>query len=126
MAEHAGRSLAEAVELRYDDVKQKIQVMEGGEPPAEETRLLLQDESQTLLALQAELSDYGDGPPSSLAPGSPERTAWFQTWLQERCNRDSNDDGEGEGGPGSGVGMTRDQFLGMLQSNPQLLAMAED
>lgn len=57
-AEHAGRSMAEAVELRY----RALQRM----------RHLDQDEA-------AELKDFGGGPPE--AASAEERKAWFQAWV---------------------------------------------
>jgi len=113
MAEHAGRTLAEAVEIRYDLVREKLKVLEAGGSLAEEV------EDETAETMQAELSDFGDGPADNLALGSPERTAWFSTWLTERCSRDGNDEHEENR-------MTRDEFMGMLHNNPQLMAMAED
>lgn len=118
MAEHAGRTLAEVLELRYDYVREKLKVLEANGPTEDV-------DGETSASLQAELADFGDGPADSLAPGSAERTQWFTNWLNERCNRDSAEEGEA-GDRQDGVSMTRDQFLGMLQRNPQLLAMVED
>jgi protein phosphatase len=120
MAEHAGRNLAEAVEIRYDLVRDKLKAVQDG-ADVEEV------EGETTSTLQAELNEFGDGPADNLALGSPERTAWFSNWLTERCSRDANDDNEeGDSHGGGSMNMTRDQFLGYLHNNPQLLAMAED
>lgn len=58
MAEHAGLSLAAALEMRYDNLLK--------EP----------------LANASELSTFGSQP-ASLASGSPERIEWFKEWVQE-------------------------------------------
>jgi len=122
MAEHAGRNLSEAVEGRYDLVREKLKVLEAGSALPEEV------EGETAATLQAELNEFGDGPADNLALGSPERTAWFANWVQERDPRqDTNEDNENSDlHGGGGMNMTRDQFLGYLHNNPQLLAMAED
>jgi len=120
MAQHAGRSLEECVEIRYDLVREKLKVLEAG-------GIVEEVEGETTATLQAELSEFGDGPADNLALGSPERTAWFTTWLTERTSRDAGDDNEeGDSHGAGGMNMTRDQFLGYLQNNPQLMAMAED
>jgi serine/threonine protein phosphatase PrpC len=93
MAEHAGLSLAQAIELRYDLVKQ-----------------LLTDPNATDLSdLQEEMQLYGSGPPQGLAQGSAERTQWFTTWLQEHCNE--NDD------------QSIEEMIsnGSLRNNPEML-----
>lgn len=129
MADHAGRTLAEAVEMRYDLVREKLKKLENESGEKDSTLkdgrgVDVDGECDSPAPLKAELSDYGDGPPDSLAPGSSERTQWFSKWVIERCSKESGEGGED--GEGPGVSMTRDQFLGMLHSNPQLLAMAED
>jgi len=73
MAEHAGLSLAQAIELRYDLVLQ-----------------LLTNPAADLSDLQEEMELYGNGPPQGLAKGSAERSKWFTNWLQEHCSEDGD------------------------------------
>merc|ERR1740121_3405547 len=90
MVEHAGRTLPEGLEMRYDLVKEKVKILEAGGTVAEDV------EGENLATLQTELGDFGDGPTDNLAPGSPERTAWFSNWLADRCSKDANDDAESQ------------------------------
>jgi serine/threonine protein phosphatase PrpC len=90
MIEHAGGTLPEALEMRYDLVKKKVKMLEAGGTVAEDV------EGENLATLQAELGDFGDGPTDNLAPRSPERTAWFANLLADRSSRESNDDAENQ------------------------------
>jgi len=91
MAEHAGGTLPEALEMRYDLVKERVKLLEAGGTVAEDA-----EEGESLATLQAELGDFGGGPSDSLARGSPERTAWFSQWLADRCGRDGSGDAESQ------------------------------
>merc|ERR1712039_610021 len=102
MAEHAGKTLAQAVEMRYDEaLKERASATAKG-----------QEDLTT--SLQQELDMYGDGPPSSLAPGSNERTEWFVEWLStHKVEKDPD--------PST---MTRQEMLGCLDSRPDLISLA--
>lgn len=65
MAEHAGFSLAEALEMRYDKILKDRDVLGSTDPPQ----------------FKGELGVFGSEP-ASLASGSPERIRWFSEWLQ--------------------------------------------
>merc|ERR1712216_265674 len=103
MAEHAGKSLAQAIEMRYDYVKK--QLSDYSASGAEEASKLSQAECAEMTD---ELSQWGEGPGETLQPGTTERTQWFDTWVQENCNEDE------------------DQDLGDMQSmmNPRILELA--
>eukprot|EP00932_Pfiesteria_piscicida_P004419 SRR837773.14324.p1 GENE.SRR837773.14324~~SRR837773.14324.p1 ORF type:complete len:513 (-),score=131.58 SRR837773.14324:2-1339(-) len=93
MAERAGLTLAQAVEMRYDHLRRErvqaltrsagrelhaasaetSEVTENGEPYPEAQPGELREE----LAL------FGEGPPDGAAPGGAERIAWFQAWLDK-------------------------------------------
>lgn len=137
MAEHAGLSLEQAIEMRYDTAKEelkKLQQAGAGEAeapddqdPSEKAKEASGNEnaaspSQQVAALVAELSVYGAGPPQ--APGTQERTEWFRNWMSSHVRSEVLDD-DGDGPEGGGVAMTRDQLIEMLERNPRLLAMAE-
>jgi len=112
MAKHAGLTFAQAVELRYDDVRQLrlAKVLPKGEDQPTGSA-----DAESLKALHQELAGFGDGPPSSLACGSDERIKWFQDWLD---GFDVQDDPE----PSS---MTRPQLLDLIETRPDFLAMAQ-
>jgi serine/threonine protein phosphatase PrpC len=96
MAKHAGLTLAQAVELRYDDIRK--------------------ESPETLLeASKHELKAFGDGPPSNLTSGTDERTKWFQDWLDaQKVEKDLD--------PST---MTAPELLEMLEEKPEMLAMAQ-
>eukprot|EP00928_Gymnodinium_smaydae_P046148 TRINITY_DN30745_c0_g1_i1.p1 TRINITY_DN30745_c0_g1~~TRINITY_DN30745_c0_g1_i1.p1 ORF type:complete len:684 (-),score=132.28 TRINITY_DN30745_c0_g1_i1:145-2196(-) len=107
MAEHAGLKLEEAVELRYDAAR------------AERTAALMRcpngDQAPGAMEeLRAELALFGEGPPESLAAGSPERTAWFREWLDKFADDD----------PPDLSNMTEDQIATVLERSPRMLTMA--
>jgi len=105
MVKHAGLTLAQAVELRYDDVRkerlEKVQTQSA--------------DDESLDTLRQELLAYGDGPPSDLRCGSEERTKWFQDWLDGHKVQEDPD-------PST---MTRQQLLALLEDRPDYLAMAQ-
>jgi len=107
MATHAGLTLAQAVELRYDDVRK-----ERMEKVASNSAT---DGDDSLDSLRQELLAYGEGPPDDLKSGSEERTQWFKAWLDSHDVQEDPD-------PSS---MTRQQLLAMLEDRPDLLAMAQ-
>mmetsp|Transcript_33541 Transcript_33541/g.85820 ORF Transcript_33541/g.85820 Transcript_33541/m.85820 type:complete len:539 (-) Transcript_33541:82-1698(-) len=76
IAERAGYSLAQAVELRYEIVQKKLAVCHSQDPADEEQ---LREEAAKL------------GEPAG-APGSPERARWFEKWVG-----DLSEDGGGDG-----------------------------
>lgn len=77
MAQHAGLSLAEAVEMRYDIVREQITAAERLQGFSR-----LQDCSR-LQSLQSEIAVFGDGPPGTLQVRSAERVDWFKAWLEQ-------------------------------------------
>eukprot|EP00747_Dinoflagellata_sp_TGD_P222936 gnl/TRDRNA2_/TRDRNA2_94602_c0_seq1.p1 gnl/TRDRNA2_/TRDRNA2_94602_c0~~gnl/TRDRNA2_/TRDRNA2_94602_c0_seq1.p1 ORF type:complete len:505 (-),score=101.35 gnl/TRDRNA2_/TRDRNA2_94602_c0_seq1:101-1393(-) len=124
MARHAGLSLVEAVEARYDAAREELSVAEKG-CKAEGIVHKLRDE----------LSMYEGGPPKSLAAGSTERSQWFSDWVEKRSAAD--DDGgkmkpgdphskRRPGAPGDDfAGWTRDQMIHMIESNPRVKEIAK-
>lgn len=105
MAKHAGLSLAQAVELRYDDVrKERMEKVASSSTDADD-----------LDTLRQELLQYGEGPPSDLKSGSTERTQWFEKWLDSQDVQPDIDP----------TSMTRQQLLALLEDRPDLLAMAQ-
>lgn len=98
MAGHAGQSLVEAVESRYDAMRRELQVAEEGTEAHEE----LQHEDKT----------FGDGPPTELEAGSQERTEWFAKWVAKQCEQ--------------GAAMGGDSALeSILMQNAEMLAIAK-
>merc|ERR1711937_412479 len=77
MAEHAGKSLEECIEMRYDIVKKQLDDASS-------------DSGASSRELRDEMSAFDEGPPKELAHGSTERTAWFGTWLKENCQNDDD------------------------------------
>lgn len=106
MAKHAGLSLAQSVELRYDDVrKERVEKLKTQSP----------GDTDSLESLRKELLAYGDGPPSDLACGSEERTQWFKSWLDGHQVEEDPDPSK----------MTRQQLLDLVENRPDLLGMAQ-
>lgn len=99
MADHAGLTLAEAVEARYAIVEEEAQ------PGVER--------STTPQELQQELAAFGEGPPQGLAKGSEERTQWFAKWVQEQSEQSSNHGGD------------RGNLVQSLMQDPSFLEMAQ-
>eukprot|EP00747_Dinoflagellata_sp_TGD_P107091 gnl/TRDRNA2_/TRDRNA2_170022_c0_seq1.p1 gnl/TRDRNA2_/TRDRNA2_170022_c0~~gnl/TRDRNA2_/TRDRNA2_170022_c0_seq1.p1 ORF type:complete len:637 (+),score=142.98 gnl/TRDRNA2_/TRDRNA2_170022_c0_seq1:126-1913(+) len=104
MAGHAGLTLAQAVEARYDMAQQQLE--DAAKSPTTDVNLQ---------ALREEMGPFLDGPPSELEVGSAERTQWFSEWLEYQHQGESDD----EDRP-----MTTDELLDMLDSNPHLREMA--
>lgn len=100
MVEHAGLTLPQALEKRYDDARGELSEMPDGGMDRE--------------ALAEEVASFADGPPASLASGSAERTAWFSEWLAKH-------EVENEPDPSN---MTRDELIELLERRPDLMAMA--
>lgn len=107
MAHHAGLTLAQAVELRYDDIRK-----ERMEKVASSSAT---DCDDSLDSLRQELLLFDEGPPKDLKSGSEERTQWFQAWLDSHDVKEDPD-------PST---MTRQQLLTMLEDRPDLLEMAQ-
>mmetsp|Transcript_116329 Transcript_116329/g.329073 ORF Transcript_116329/g.329073 Transcript_116329/m.329073 type:complete len:606 (-) Transcript_116329:100-1917(-) len=99
IVQHAGLTLAQAVEMRYDAAKQELSEESVG---------------QNDTSLKAEIASFGDGPPATLTLGSTERTAWFSEWI-------SRHEVEYEPDPST---MTQEEALDLLQRRPDLMAMA--
>mmetsp|Transcript_90915 Transcript_90915/g.266196 ORF Transcript_90915/g.266196 Transcript_90915/m.266196 type:complete len:622 (-) Transcript_90915:72-1937(-) len=119
MAKHAGLTLAEAVELRYDDVRRErlsritgssTDQSEGGNCSASGTA-----DDGPFDSLRRELLAFGDGPPSDLAHGSDERTKWFSDWLDGHNVKEDPDPSN----------MSAAELLHMLEGRPDILAMAQ-
>jgi len=95
MADHAGMTLAEAVEARHQLLQEEVKAAtERGETSPE---------------LQQELDGFADGPPESLVAGSAERTEWFASWVQEQSESASNRGG------------AQGNLVQHLMNNPQLV-----
>merc|ERR1712032_265995 len=77
MAEHADKTLDEALEMRYDYVRSTLKISEADESADDVP-------GESLTALKAELAEFGDGPADGLAHGSAERMQWFANWLSEQ------------------------------------------
>jgi len=107
MAEHAGLSLAQALELRYDslqgqlaDAKARETSERGGDAP--------NGDAADVSDLKSELETFGEGPPTDVPRGTAERIQWFDAWVQENCSEEEQ---------------TLDQMMagGPLAGNPQAL-----
>jgi len=88
MAEHAGLSLAQALEMRYDLLQRQLV-----EATARETSERGGDGVDAALStddvvsnVQEELEIFGSGPPADMPKGSTERINWFNTWVDESCS----------------------------------------
>jgi hypothetical protein len=79
MAEHAGLSLAEALDRRFEMITRELQEME-------ESGDLREMEKEMA---RKELKSYGEGP-GDLVAGSEERIAWFEKWLSQDCMLDGD------------------------------------
>jgi len=109
MAGHAGLTLAQAVEMRYDVVRAALDKLpQASDEQPEES------DGSAAAALRAELEPFGEGPPSPLDRGSKGRTEWFQHFI------DGLEKSDGEAGPSS-VGVSREQFLHLVANNRNLL-----
>lgn len=86
MAEHAGKSLAQSIEMRYDYVKKQLADFSSSGAAASGVSA---DEAREMTD---ELSQFGEGPAEALQAGTAERTQWFDTWVQENCNEDDGDE----------------------------------
>jgi hypothetical protein len=100
MAEHAGKSLAQSIEMRYDHVKKQLTDFSSSGATASGVS---EDEAREMTD---ELSQFGEGPAEALQAGTAERTQWFDTWVQENCNEDDGDE------------------MGSMMNNPRLLELA--
>jgi serine/threonine protein phosphatase PrpC len=106
MAMHAGLTLEQAVERRYDDARQAraALVRENGD-------------ERELDEFREEISLYGEGPPESLKKGTDERTRWFKEWL-------NGHEVEEEPNIADLQGKSREEVLHMVQTDPKLRALA--
>jgi len=100
MAGHAGLSLGQALEMRYDLLKQEL--AEASARDASEGA-----SGETVSDLKEELNSFGDGPPDDMPRGSAERIQWFDSWVEESCRPD-------EGNP-------LDQMMAATGGDPQAL-----
>jgi len=122
MAEHAGLTLGQALEMRYTIASQEcadLQVpkTEEGDVQTGNGNLGTDGPEDRLKAVRAELAAFAGGPPCDMSPGSPERTEWFSKWLD---NNDSS------GADDNAMSVPRDQIMATLESNPTLMAMAQE
>lgn len=107
MAEHAGLTLAQAVEMRYDsahDAKQKLLEDAGVDHTID----------QSFIDLSEELAFFGEGPLEGQTRGSAERVAWFKKWLEVH---------DAEKMPDL-MSMSRPEMLAALDRKPDLIHMA--
>lgn len=95
MAEHAGLSLAEAVEARYGVMQEE----------------LLKTDSQKQQELQQEKAAFGQGPP--VEADNEERKQWFAKWVQEQSEQASSGGDE------------RGSLVQSLMRDPGFLEMAQ-
>mmetsp|Transcript_76960 Transcript_76960/g.213886 ORF Transcript_76960/g.213886 Transcript_76960/m.213886 type:complete len:603 (+) Transcript_76960:76-1884(+) len=120
MAAHVDLTLAAAVEKRYDCAREErdklVELSEGDAPGDQDGQDGNCKAESELPALRTEIAAFGDGPPSTLEPGSVERVQWFSDWLDAQGG---DDDGEGN------ASVTQEQFLDLLELNPRLMAMAQ-
>lgn len=107
MAEHAGLSLAQAVEMRYSIAcKERAAALAKCEGEGTE-------DSAQLKELKAEIAAYGEGP--SGAEGSEERLQWFREWLDSFTIQQDPDP----------TSMTRDQLLDLISNDVQVRQLAQ-
>eukprot|EP00928_Gymnodinium_smaydae_P099619 TRINITY_DN955_c1_g1_i1.p1 TRINITY_DN955_c1_g1~~TRINITY_DN955_c1_g1_i1.p1 ORF type:complete len:638 (-),score=107.30 TRINITY_DN955_c1_g1_i1:56-1969(-) len=99
MVEHAGLTLAQAIELRHTAACKELAEIEDG--PEKK-------------ALNLELESFGEGPPQSLASGSEERVAWFSEWLSKQEVEEEIDPTK----------MGQEELLQLMQRRPDMKAMA--
>lgn len=124
MTERAGLSLEEAVERRYNEIrKERCQALwqkvgkdkkEGEEREKGENGSDTKEESR-MKELRTEIAHFGEGPPVGLEEGSKERTAWFRRWLDDQ-QVDT---------PLNPANMSRDELLDMIETDPEMLSMAQ-
>jgi len=99
MAEKAGLTLGQAIEMRYDELQAKFE----STGPAERAQI------------QAEIDRIGR--PAGLK-GSAERAAWFTRWADEKQRGEHDEGGDGASGMpvGGDMAMLR-MLMGMMQGN---------
>jgi len=114
MVKHAGLTLAQAVELRYDDIQTVLARPEDQGNAGSSAGIPITGEDSPG-SLRHELLAFGDGPPSSLASGSEDRTKWFQNWLDGHNVKEDVDPNN----------MSRQELLDLVEKRPDLLHMAQ-
>lgn len=108
MAEHGGKSMAEAVEMRYDAArKERVALLAAGKDGAQD--------QDALDALRKELSSFDEGPPADFASGSAERVKWFEDWLGKFELEEDPDL----------ANMNRTELMSLIQRRPDFRAMAQ-
>lgn len=107
MAKKAGLTLAQAAELRYDQLLEEQVSTEARTPEASE-------------ALAQELAKFGS--PAG-ARGSEERAAWFRAWLQGLSERQSNQDVDSSD---SNMVLMRDMLFRLMNGDEQRTASATE
>eukprot|EP00406_Dinophysis_acuminata_P065989 CAMPEP_0179281466 /NCGR_PEP_ID=MMETSP0797-20121207/37166_1 /TAXON_ID=47934 /ORGANISM="Dinophysis acuminata, Strain DAEP01" /LENGTH=427 /DNA_ID=CAMNT_0020990171 /DNA_START=101 /DNA_END=1384 /DNA_ORIENTATION=+ len=107
MAKKAGLTLAQAAELRYDQLLGEQASTEARTPEASE-------------ALEQELAKFGS--PAGTG-GSEERSAWFRAWLQGLSERQSNQDVDGAD---SNMVLMRDMLFRLMNGDEQRTASATE
>lgn len=78
MAEKAGYTLAGAVELRYENVQEKLASLDG----------TTDEERFQVGQLRSEQAKLGDGPTGT--KGSDERKEWFENWVKEVAKEENS------------------------------------
>mmetsp|Transcript_81396 Transcript_81396/g.143692 ORF Transcript_81396/g.143692 Transcript_81396/m.143692 type:complete len:530 (-) Transcript_81396:177-1766(-) len=113
MAQRADMKKHEAVERRYSLVQQGIETLEAGNVFDE-----LAGEGCDLTDLKTEMDQFDEGPPPENLPGSAERVAWFEKWLDAKLQ--SGGDGAQE--EAFMAEQAQQQALQqLLQSNPEVM-----
>jgi hypothetical protein len=107
MAAHAGFTLAQAVEDRYDHVRQA----------RAEAVAARGNDALEIGTYREEIASFGEGPPQDLKKGA-ERTKWFQNWLDGH-------EVEEEVNIADLQGKTREELVTLVQTDPKIRALAE-
>lgn len=105
MAEHAGLTLEEAVEMRYDAARR-----ECAEAASSDAGASGDAAASRLQSLQGEIDAFGAGPPKKLESKSEERVAWFREWLDKNEPEESPD-----------TAIPHDQLMRLMDQPPRIV-----
>lgn len=100
-AEHAGLSLAQALEMRFTTAARLKTTAAAGQ----------------IVALRDELALFGEGPPDHWTEGSEERVRWFGEWLDSQVVEADPDFSAGSLGS-----LSREQLMAYAQRYPEMIA----